>query len=116
MSYQAKKWTSEELDTLLELVKKGKDYKHISTKLSPRSEFAVKCKFESYVFEKISNKKSTTKELAKELKLSEEEINEAYQSQFKRNMTQSQSQSQSQTQTQSQSQSTNIFQLGSVNS
>jgi hypothetical protein len=121
MSYQAKKWTSEELDTLLELIKKGKDYKYISTKLSPRSEFAVKCKFESYVFDKISNKKSTTKELAKELKLSEEEINDAYQSQFKRNMTQSQSsQSQSNsysnTQTQSQSQSTNIFQLGSVNS
>ena len=30
--------------------------KYISTKIT-RSEFAVKCKFESYIFEKISNKK-----------------------------------------------------------
>ena len=87
MSYQAKKWTEEELSTLLDLIKKGKDYKYISTKIT-RSEFAVKCKFESYIFEKISNKKLSTKELAKELKLTEEEITEAYQSQFKRNMTQ----------------------------
>jgi hypothetical protein len=87
MSYQAKKWTEEELSTLLDLIKKGKDYKYISTKIT-RSEFAVKCKFESYIFEKISNKKSTAKELKKELKLTEEEITDAYQSQFKRNMTQ----------------------------
>ena len=87
MSYQAKKWTEEELTTLLDLIKKGKDYKYISTKIT-RSEFAVKCKFESYIFEKISNKKLSTKELAKELKLTEEEITEAYQSQFKRNMVQ----------------------------
>jgi len=128
MSYQAKKWTSEEIDTLLELIKKGKTYKYISTKIT-RSEFAVKCKFESYVFEKISNKKLTTKELAKELKLTEEEINDAYESQFKRNMTQQQGQSsqgqqqgqssQGQQQGQSsqgQSSHNNIFQLGSVNS
>ena len=78
MSYQAKKWTEEELSTLLDYIKKGKDYKYISTKIT-RTEYAVKCKFESYIFEKISNKKSTQKELAKELKLAEEEINEAYQ-------------------------------------
>jgi hypothetical protein len=115
MSYQAKKWTPEELDTLLELIKKGKDYKYISTKIT-RSEFAVKCKFESYVFEKISNKKLTTKELAKELKLSEEEINDAYQSQFKRNMTQQQGQSSQGQSSQGHSSQNNIFQLGSVNS
>ena len=87
MSYQGQKWTDEELSTLLDLIKKGKDYKFISTKIT-RSEFAVKCKFESYIFEKISSKKATTKELAKELKLTEEEISDAYQSQFKRNMSQ----------------------------
>jgi len=116
MSYQAKKWTEEELTTLLDLIKKGKDYKYISTKVT-RSEFAVKCKFESYIFEKISNKKSTSKELSKEFKLTEEEITEAYQSQFKRNMTQNGGHKPDNNTTPSNIQSnTNILQLGSVNS
>jgi hypothetical protein len=116
MSYQGKKWTDEELSTLLDLIKKGKDYKFISTKIT-RSEFAVKCKFESYIFEKISNKKATTKELAKELKLTEEEITDAYQSQFKRNMTQNGGTTQNNNKVTSEVNSgTNILQLGSVNS
>ena len=116
MSYQAKKWTEEELSTLLDYIKKGKDYKYISTKIT-RTEFAVKCKFESYIFEKISNKKSTQKELAKELKLAEEEINEAYQSQFKRNMSKnSQSNQSNQSNQVNGGTNHNIFQLGSVNS
>lgn len=116
MSYQGKKWTEEELSTLLDLIKKGKDYKYISTKIT-RSEFAVKCKFEYYIFEKISNKKSTTKELAKELKLTEEEITDAYQSQFKRNMSQNGGNKTDTTMTNmNTSTNTNILQLGSVNS
>jgi len=87
MSYQSKKWTEDELSTLLDYIKKGKDYKYISTKIT-RTEFAIRCKFESYIFEKITNKKATIKDLAKELKLTEEEITDSYQSQFKRNMTQ----------------------------
>lgn len=120
MSYQAKKWTEEELSTLLDLIKKGKDYKYISTKIT-RSEFAVKCKFESYIFEKISNKKLSTKELAKELKLTEEEITEAYQSQFKRNMTQNGGSGEKNKVNGGMNSvnggiNTNILQLGSVNS
>lgn len=115
MSYQSKKWTEEELTTLLDLIKKGKDYKYISTKIT-RSEFAVKCKFESYIFEKISNKKLSTKELAKELKLTEEEITEAYQSQFKRNMTQNGGTNNNDKSNEKVNGCTNILQLGSVNS
>ena len=116
MSYQGKKWTDEELTTLLDLIKKGKDYKYISTKIT-RSEFAVKCKFESYIFDKITNKKITAKELAKELKLTEEEINEAYQSQFKRNMSQNGGTNQNKTnEGTNQNNIGSIFQLGSVNS
>jgi hypothetical protein len=120
MSYQGKKWTEEELSTLLDLIKKGKDYKFISTKIT-RSEFAVKCKFEYYIFEKISNKKATTKELAKELKLTEEEITDAYQSQFKRNMTQNGGNNDKVNRDKVNGEintntSTNILQLGSVNS
>lgn len=118
MSYQGKKWTDDELSTLLDLIKKGKDYKFISTKIT-RSEFAVKCKFESYIFEKISNKKATTKELAKELKLTEEEITDAYQSQFKRNMTQNGGSTQNKSVNGGVNEvnsGTNILQLGSVNS
>jgi hypothetical protein len=117
MSYQGKKWSEEELTTLLDYIKKGKDHKYISTKIT-RSEYAVKCKFESYIYEKISNKKLTAKELAKELKLTEEEINEAYQSQFKRNMAQNGGQNNSVNSGQNNSVSgvSNIFQFGSVNS
>jgi hypothetical protein len=119
MSYQGKKWTDEELSTLLDLIKKGKDYKFISTKIT-RSEFAVKCKFESYIFDKISNKKATKKELARELKLTEEEIEDAYQSQFKRNMTQNGGTTKNNTVNgwvnNQVNPGTNILQLGSVNS
>jgi len=115
MSYQAKKWTEDELTTLLDLIKKGKDYKYISTKIT-RTEFAIKCKFESYIFEKISNKKLSTKELAKELKLTEEEITEAYQSQFKRNMTQHGGSGTNNNDKVNKESNTNILQLGSVNS
>lgn len=115
MSYQGKKWTDEELSTLLDLIKKGKDYKFISTKIT-RSEFAVKCKFESYIYEKISNKKATAKELKKELKLTEEEITDAYQSQFKRNMTQNGGSTHNNKVASEVNSGTNILQLGSVNS
>ena len=124
MSYQGKKWTEEELTTLFDYVKKGKDYKYISTKIT-RSEFAVKCKFESYIFEKISNKKSTAKGLAKELKLTEEEITDAYQSQFKRNMNQNSGTTLNKTYDNTNgvtngvngvTNGVNLFQLGSVNS
>jgi hypothetical protein len=119
MSYQSKKWTEDELSTLLDYIKKGKDYKYISTKIT-RTEFAIRCKFESYIFEKITNKKATIKDLAKELKLTEEEITDSYQSQFKRNMTQNGGTMQNNNNNNKINNEVNIgqniFQLGSVNS
>jgi hypothetical protein len=85
MSYTAKKWTSDETSTALELFKKGEDYSKISEKLDGRTAFAVQCKMEYYVYEKI-NSDTSYKTLAKELKKTESELQTMYESQKKRNI------------------------------
>ncbi len=83
-SYTAKKWTPEEVNKAVELFKKGKDYKYISEKVEGRSAFAIQCKLESYIYEKINNDMSY-KSLAKELGKSEDELKKMFESQMKRN-------------------------------
>ncbi len=85
MSYTAKKWTSDETSKALELFKKGEDYSKISEKLEGRTAFAVQCKMEYYVYEKI-NSDTSYKTLAKELKKTEAELQTMYESQKKRNI------------------------------
>ena len=84
MSYTAKKWTSDEINKAVELFRKGKDYTYISGKIEDRSAFAVQCKMEFYVFDKINNG-VTYETLATDLKRSEEELKKMYASQVKRN-------------------------------
>ena len=83
-NYTAKKWTPEEVNKAVELFKKGKDYKYISDKIDGRSAFAIQCKLESYVYEKINNDTSY-KSLAKELGKTEDELKKMFESQLKRN-------------------------------
>jgi hypothetical protein len=83
-SYTAKKWTPEEVNKAVELFKKGKDYKYISEKVEGRSAFAIQCKLESYVYEKI-NEGSNYKQLGKQLDKPEEELKKMFESQMKRN-------------------------------
>jgi hypothetical protein len=83
-NYTAKKWTPEEVSKAVEYFKKGKDYKYISEKVDGRSAFAIQCKLESYIYEKINNDTSY-KSLAKELGKSEEELKKMFESQMKRN-------------------------------
>ncbi len=83
-SYTAKKWTPEEVNKAVELFKKGKDYKYISEKVEGRSAFAIQCKLESYIYEKINNDMSY-KSLAKELGKTEDEVKKMFESQMKRN-------------------------------
>jgi hypothetical protein len=83
-NYTAKKWTPEEVNKAVELFKKGKDYKYISEKVEGRSAFAIQCKLESYIYEKINND-MTYKSLAKELGKTEEELKKMFESQMKRN-------------------------------
>lgn len=85
MSYTAKKWTSDETSKALDLFKKGEDYSKISEKLDGRTAFAVQCKMEYYVYEKI-NSDTSYKTLAKELKKTESELQTMYESQKKRNI------------------------------
>lgn len=84
MSHTAKRWSSEEIDKAVELFKKGKDYTYISSKLEDRSAFAVQCKMEYYVYEKI-NSGLPYKTLCSELKRTEEELKKMVESQLKRN-------------------------------
>jgi major membrane immunogen (membrane-anchored lipoprotein) len=84
MSYTAKKWTPEEVNKAVELFKKGKDYKYISDKIDGRSMFAIQCKLESYIYEKINNDTSY-KSLGKEFGKTEEELKKMFESQMKRN-------------------------------
>jgi hypothetical protein len=86
MSYTANRWTPEEIETAVGLYKKGKDYKYISGKIDGRSPFAIQCKLETYVLDKINNG-STYKSLAKDLNKPEEDLKIMYESQFKRNAT-----------------------------
>ncbi len=83
-NYTAKKWTTEEVNKAVELFKKGKDYKYISEKVEGRSAFAIQCKLESYIYEKINNDMSY-KSLAKELGKTEDEVKKMFESQMKRN-------------------------------
>jgi len=83
-NYTAKKWTPEEVNKAVELFKKGKDYKYISEKIDNRSIFAIQCKLESYIYEKINNDMSY-KSLAKELGKTEDELKKMFESQMKRN-------------------------------
>ena len=83
-NYTAKKWTPEEVNKAVELFKKGKDYKYISEKIEGRSAFAIQCKLESYIYEKISNDTSY-KSLGKELGKTEDELKKMFESQMKRN-------------------------------
>ena len=83
-NYTAKKWTPEEVNKAVELFKKGKDYKYISDKIDGRSMFAIQCKLESYIYEKINNNMSY-KSLGKELGKSEDELKKMFESQMKRN-------------------------------
>jgi hypothetical protein len=84
MSYSGKKWTTDEINKSVELFRKGKDYSYISKKLDSRSEYAVQCKMESYVFDKIGNGMSY-ETLSKDLNRTEEDLKNMYTSQFKRN-------------------------------
>lgn len=84
MSYTAKKWTPEEVTKAVSFFKKGKDYKYISDKIEGRSAFAIQCKLESYILEKI-NSGMTYSNLAKDFNKSEEELKKMYESQFNRN-------------------------------
>jgi hypothetical protein len=84
MSYTAKKWTPEEVTKAVGFFKKGKDYKYISDKIDGRSPFAIQCKLESYVLEKI-NSGMTYANLAKDFNKSEAELKKMYESQFNRN-------------------------------
>jgi hypothetical protein len=84
MSYTSKKWTMEEINKAVELFRKGKDYAYISGKIEDRSGFAVQCKMEFYVFDKINNGTSY-ETLANDLNRSEEELKKMYASQVKRN-------------------------------
>jgi len=86
MSYTANRWTTEEIEKAVGLYKKGKDYKYISGKIDGRSPFAIQCKLETYVLDKINNG-STYKSLAKDLNKAEEDLKTMYESQFKRNAT-----------------------------
>ena len=89
MSYTAKKWTPEEVEIAVGLYKKGKDYKYISGKVDGRSPFAIQCKLETYVLDKINNG-STYKSLAKDLNKPEEDLKTMYESQIKRNSSKNQ--------------------------
>lgn len=84
MSYTAKKWTSDEINKAIELFRKGKDYTYISGKIEDRSAFAVQCKMEYYVFDKINNG-VTYETLSTDLNRSEEDLKKMYASQVKRN-------------------------------
>jgi tRNA(Ser,Leu) C12 N-acetylase TAN1 len=84
MSYTAKKWTTDEINKAVELFRKGKDYTYISGKIEDRSAFAVQCKMEFYVFDKINNGTSY-ETLSSDLNRSEEELKKMYASQVKRN-------------------------------
>lgn len=84
MSYTAKKWTPEEVTKAVGFFKKGKDYKYISDKIEGRSAFAIQCKLESYILEKI-NSGMTYTALAKDFNKSENELKKMYESQFNRN-------------------------------
>jgi hypothetical protein len=86
MSYTANRWTTEEIEKAVGLYKKGKDYKYISGKIDGRSPFAIQCKLETYVLDKINNG-LTYKSLAKDLNKPEEDLKTMYESQFKRNAT-----------------------------
>ena len=83
-NYTAKKWTPEEVNKAVELFKKGKDYKYISEKVDGRSAFAIQCKLESYIYDKINNDTSY-KSLGKELGKTEDELKKMFESQMKRN-------------------------------
>ncbi len=83
-NYTAKKWTPEEVNKAVEYFKKGKDYKYISEKVDGRSAFAIQCKLESYIYEKLNNDTSY-KSLAKELSKTEDELKKMFESQMKRN-------------------------------
>jgi hypothetical protein len=84
MSYTAKKWTPEEVTKAVGFFKKGKDYKYISDKIDGRSAFAIQCKLESYILEKI-NSGMTYANLAKDFNKSEADLKKMYESQFNRN-------------------------------
>jgi hypothetical protein len=84
MSYTGNKWTSDEISKAVELFKKGKDYSSISEKLDGRTAFAVQCKLEYYVYDKI-NSNTSYENLAKDFKRSESELKKMYESQHTRN-------------------------------
>lgn len=84
MSYTGNKWTSDEISKAVELFKKGKDYSSISEKLDGRTAFAVQCKLEYYVYDKI-NSNTSYDNLAKDLKRSESDLKKMYESQQNRN-------------------------------
>lgn len=84
MSYTAKKWTSDEINKAIELFRKGKEYTYISGKIDDRSAFAVQCKMEYYVFDKIKNGTSY-ETLSTDLNRSEDDLKKMYASQVKRN-------------------------------
>ena len=84
MSYTGNKWTSDEISKAVELFKKGKDYASISEKLDGRTAFAVQCKLEYYVYDKI-NSNTSYETLAKDFKRSESDLKKMYESQQNRN-------------------------------
>ena len=84
MSYTGNKWTSDEISKAVELFKKGKDYASISDKLDGRTAFAVQCKLEYYVYDKI-NSNTSYETLAKDFKRSESDLKKMYESQQNRN-------------------------------
>lgn len=76
MSYQANKWTSDELDTVSEMFKNGKSYDeiHKSKKVS-RSAYAIECKLVNMINDELSSGKSH-KEVAKLFNRNKDEIKE----------------------------------------
>jgi hypothetical protein len=74
MSYQANKWTQEELDTVSDMFKEGSTYEqiHKSKKVS-RSPFAIECKIVTLINDELQSGKSH-KEVAKLFNRTKSEI------------------------------------------
>jgi hypothetical protein len=82
MATTFKRWTTLEVDMMIECLKKKKTFEYISTRIE-RSTYAIKCKFETYVFDKV-NSGVSYEDLTKEFGLSESKLKEFYQIQLQR--------------------------------
>ena len=82
MATTFKRWTTLEIDMMIECLKKKKSFEYISTRIE-RSTYAIKCKFETYVFDKV-NSGVSYEDLIKEFELSESKLKEFYQIQLQR--------------------------------